>query len=160
MRPEGTSVELAVYLDSSALVKLVVAEPESAALRRFLRRQPNRISSALARVEVLRVVRSQGKAAVVRAKKVLARIRLLRIDDALLEVAAELDSRVLRSLDAIHIASAQALAGDLDGLVTYDRRMTDAAVLVGLPVRAPSVRQSRPPRRAISKQSVRGTSAS
>jgi hypothetical protein len=128
---------VAVYLDSSALVKLVVAEPESGALRRFLRRHPRRISSALARVEVPRAVRFQGARAVDRATKVLARIGLVRIDDALLDAAAALDPRVLRSLDAIHLASAQAVGDDLDCVVTYDRRMSEAAGALTLPVRSP-----------------------
>ncbi|MBI4701555.1 MAG: type II toxin-antitoxin system VapC family toxin [Deltaproteobacteria bacterium] len=128
---------MGVYLDSSALVKLVVAEPESGALRRFLGRRPQRVSSALARVEVLRAVRLQGRPAAERAKKLLERIRLLRLDDVLLEAAAAIDPRVLRSLDAIHLASAQALGDDLDAVVTYDRRMSDAASGLGLPVRSP-----------------------
>jgi predicted nucleic acid-binding protein len=138
---------MAVYLDSSALVKLVIAEGESTALRRWLRRHPERISSALARVEVSRAVRAHGEAAVARAKRVLARIRLVRIDDVLLETASELDTRVLRSLDAIHIASAQSLAGELEALATYDLRMAEAATLLGLPVRAPGNVADRPRRR-------------
>lgn len=128
---------MAAYLDSSALLKLVVAEKESGALRRFVRSRPDRISSALARVEVLRAVRMQGAPIVERAKRVLARIRLLRLDDALLDAAAALNPEVLRSLDAIHLASAQAIGHDLECVVTYDRRMSDAAGLLGLPVRSP-----------------------
>jgi predicted nucleic acid-binding protein len=137
---------VAVYLDSSALVKLVVAEAESGALGRFIRRRPDRISSALARVEVLRAVRMQGAPIVERAGRVLARIRLLRLDDALLDAAAALNPAVLRSLDAIHLASAQALGGDLDCIVTYDRRMSEAAGLLGLPVRSPGGLGDRPKR--------------
>ena len=132
---------MAVYLDSSAIVKLVVVEPESRALRRFLRSHPQRVSSALARVEVLRAVRFQGRAAAERARKVLARIHLLRLDDALLDVASALDPRVLRSLDAIHLASAQAVVEKPDCVITYDRRMFAAAELIGLPVRAPGARE-------------------
>ena len=140
---------MAVYLDSSALVKLVVAEPESAALRRFLRGHPERVSSALARVEVLRAVRFQGPAAVERARRALARIRLLRLDDILLDAAAALEPRVLRSLDAIHLASAQALADQLDCVATYDRRMAEAAALLRIPVRAPGAAGDRARRRAV-----------
>jgi len=128
---------VAVYLDSSALVKLVVAEPESEALRRFLSRRPERVTSALALVEVLRAVRAQGEPAMQRARRVLARVRLLRIDDGVLEAAASLDPRVLRSLDAIHIASARELGSDLESLVTYDRRMSEATSMLGMVVRAP-----------------------
>lgn len=131
------SVDVAVYLDSSALVKLVVTEPESTALRQFLRRRSERVSSALARVEVLRAVRSHGEAAIQRAASVLSRVRLLRVDAAVLDAAAGLDPRVLRSLDAIHIASALELGDDLDSLVTYDRRMSEAVAMLGIALRAP-----------------------
>jgi len=128
---------MAVYLDSSALVKLVVEEPESKPLRRFLRRQPLRVSSALARVEVPRAVRSHGREALRRARRVLARIRLLRLDDDLLDQAARVDPGVLRSLDAIHLASAKAVGEDLASVVTYDERMRQAAQLLGLRVESP-----------------------
>jgi predicted nucleic acid-binding protein len=137
---------MAVYLDSSALVKLVVAERESEALRRFIRRSPDRISSALARVEVLWAVRMQDAPITERARRVLARIRLLRLDDALLDAAAALDPTVLRSLDAIHLASAQAVGSDLDCVITYDRRMSDAAGELGLHVRSPGTPGDRPKR--------------
>ena len=126
-----------VYLDSSALVKLVVAEGESAALRRYLRSQPQRASCALARVEVMRAVRPQGGAALARARRLLRRLDLLQLDDDLLDAAASLDPGILRSLDAIHLAAARTLAGDLAAVVTYDDRMTAAAGLLGLPIAAP-----------------------
>ncbi|MBI3184135.1 MAG: type II toxin-antitoxin system VapC family toxin [Myxococcales bacterium] len=138
---------MAVYLDASAVVKLVIAEQESEALRRFVRRRAERISSALSRVEVIRAVRLHGGPATNRAKQVLARLRLLRLDDMLLAAASELDPGILRSLDAIHVASAQAIGSDLTALVSYDRPMLDAARLVGLPVRSPGSRLDGPPRR-------------
>jgi predicted nucleic acid-binding protein len=134
---------VAAYLDSSAIVKLVVAEPESAALVRFLRAHPERVSSALARVEVLRAVHLQGAPAAKRARKVLARILLLRVDDDVLDAAAMLDPRVLRSLDAIHVASARMLGGELTCVVTYDRHMSVAVEALGLPLRAPKAAPSR-----------------
>jgi predicted nucleic acid-binding protein len=126
-----------VYLDSSALVKLVVAERESAALRRYLRSTPQRASCALARVEVLRAVRPHGGAAMKRARGVLRRLDLVQLDDDLLDAAAALDAGVLRSLDAIHLAAAQVLGDALTAVVTYDDRMTAAAARLGLPVAAP-----------------------
>ena len=131
---------MALYLDSSAIVKLVVAEPGSAALRRFLRPHPERVSSALAIVEVLRALRQQGGQAEDRGAKVLGRIRLLAVDHALLQQAAALKPALLGSLDAIHLASAHALGDDLDFVVTYDRRMCEAALALGLPVRSPGLR--------------------
>lgn len=126
-----------VYLDSSALVKLVVAEKESAALRRFLRSEPRRATCGLARVEVVRAVRPHGVAAVTRAQQLLRRVDLIQLDDELLDEAASLDAGVVRTLDAIHLAAARALADDLTAIVTYDDRMTRAAGVLGLTVHAP-----------------------
>jgi len=127
-----------IYLDSSALVKLVVRERESGALRRFLRQDPDRVSSALARTEVLRAVRVEGAAAIERARHVLHGIHLIRLDDALLEAAGMLDATIVRSLDAIHLAAAQQVGPNLTALVTYDRRMAMAAAVFGFPVVGPS----------------------
>lgn len=126
-----------VYLDSSALVKLVVAERESAALRSYLRTQPHRASCALATVEVIRAVRPHGASAVTRARRLLRRLDLIQLDEELLESAATLAGTVLRSLDAIHLAAAQTLASDLTAVVTYDERMTAGAGTLGLTVHAP-----------------------
>jgi len=125
------------YVDSSALVKLVVREPESAALRAFLRRRTARASCALARVEVLRAVRHHGPAAIARAHQVVERLELMRLDDGLLDDAARLPIEPLRSLDAIHLAAAQRLGHDLSVLVSYDERMLAAARRLGIPVASP-----------------------
>ena len=127
-----------VYLDSSALVKLVVRENESEALAHHLREQRNRASCALARVEVIRAVQPHGRPAVVRAKRLLERISLLRLDDVLLDEAASFDGTTLRSLDAIHLAAARALGNTLAEVITYDHRMAAAAHQLGLPIGAPA----------------------
>lgn len=127
-----------VYLDSSALVKLVVLEPESRALRAYLRREPARISCGLARTEVLRSVRPLGPAAIEGARRLLRNIDLIRLDDALLDAAGMLEPVVVRSLDAIHLAAAQLVAPTLHAVVTYDRRMADAATSLGFTVAAPA----------------------
>jgi predicted nucleic acid-binding protein len=126
-----------VYLDSSALVKLVVEEPESAALRRVLLGEPDRASCALARVEVVRAVRLHGMAAVSRARQVLRRIDMIQLDDELLDAAAMLNEGVLRSLDAIHVAAAQMLGDALTAVITYGHRMTAAGRRTGLHVIQP-----------------------
>jgi predicted nucleic acid-binding protein len=128
----------AVYIDSSALVKLVVNESESGALTRHLRDCPNHVSCALARVEVGRAVRIHGPAAITRARQVLRTIALLGLDDALLDDAATLAPGKLRSLDAIHLAAARALGRSLTAVVTYDDRMAEAAALLGMAVVAPA----------------------
>ncbi len=121
----------AVYLDSSALVKLVVREEGSAALRSYLRRRRPWISSALARVEVPRAVLPAGQGAITAARDVLARCDLVRINTQVLDLASGLTPFELRSLDAIHLATAERLREDIGALVTYDARMADAARNLG-----------------------------
>ena len=127
-----------VYLDSSALVKLVIAEDESAALRRYLRLHAQRASCVLAKVEVVRAIRPHGGTAVTRARRLLRRIDLVQLDDDLLEDAASLGPDVLRGLDAIHLAAARVFGDELIAVVTYDDRLTKAASRLGIPVIAPS----------------------
>lgn len=124
------------YLDSSALVKLVLAEPESGALRAALADWPERASSALAKVEVARATRAV-RGDLERAAQVLARVSLIPVDGGLLDGAAEVEPEALRSLDAIHLASALSLDERLGVLVTYDRRMLAAAAAAGAPALAP-----------------------
>jgi predicted nucleic acid-binding protein len=128
----------ATYLDSSAIVKLVVAEPESASLRQHLRRRRPLVSSALARTEVLRALLDEGPEAGTRAHAVLARIDLLRVNDRVLGSAGTLLPAHLRPLDAIHLAGALQLGSDLGGLVSYDQRMLDAARDLGIDVASPT----------------------
>lgn len=131
------SAERVVYLDSSAIVKLVVREPETAALRRFLRRRRTLVSSALARAEVLRAVMGHGEAAQKTAESVLARLELLRINDRVLLAAGRLPPAGLRTLDAIHLASALTLSDNLTHIVCYDDQLTGAATECGLAAAAP-----------------------
>lgn len=132
------SAERVSYLDSSAIVKLAVAEPESAALRRYLRRRRPLVSSALSRTEVGRALAPYGAVAVRRGPEVLARIDLVRVSDRLLEDAALLPPAELRSLDAIHLATAARLGASLARLISYDHRMSEAAQALGWTVVAPS----------------------
>jgi len=127
-----------VYLDSSALVKLVVLEPESRALRAYLRGEPQRVSCGLARTEVLRAVRPVGPAAIAAARRLLQRIDLIRLDDALFDAAGMLEPVGLRSLDAVHLAAAHLVAPALRAIVTYDRRMAEGAGALGFAVVAPA----------------------
>ena len=122
---------MATYLDSSAIVKLAIREPESAALRRYLRRKRPLISSALARTEVLRALLPAGDEAVARGRSVLQRLDLVRVNDRVLNAAGMLHPPELRSLDAIHLATAQQLGDELTALVTYDDRMITAAKQLG-----------------------------
>jgi len=130
---------MAHYLDSSALVKLVVAEPETAALRAWLSeadRTP--VASDLARTELLRAARRVAPDRVLRARTVLDSITLTQVTTAVFEAAGRLDPTSLPSLDAIHLATALDLGDDLDGLVTYGDRLAEAARLNGIVVTSPS----------------------
>ncbi len=122
---------MATYLDSSAIVKLAIREPESAALRRYLRGKRPLVSSALARTEVLRALLPAGDEAVARGRSVLQRLDLVRVNDRVLNTAGVLHPHGLRSLDAIHLATAQQLGPELTALVTYDVRMVTAAKQLG-----------------------------
>jgi hypothetical protein len=126
------------YLDSSAIVKLVVAEPESKALRRYISRRRHLITSALARIEVSRALLPSGPQAVARGEAVLRRVQLLRVNDRVLKEAGKLQPPDMRSLDAIHLASAQQLGASVRQIVTYDERMAAGARAVGWSVASPS----------------------
>ena len=131
---------MTLYLDSSAIVKLVQREAESAALRRFLRRHGDerRVTSTLARVEVVRAVAGGGPRAIAHARRQLDRVDQLVLDKDLLDTAAMLGSAKLRSLDAIHLASATMLGAELLALVTYDRPMGEHGTELGMVVEAPA----------------------
>jgi predicted nucleic acid-binding protein len=130
---------VAHYLDTSALVKLVVSEAETAALRAWMgeaERTP--VSCDLARTELLRAVRRAAPDRVVQARAVLDSITLIEVTTSVFEEAGRLDPTVLRSLDAVHLAAALSLGDDLDGIVTYDERFAEAAQSNGVPVTSPS----------------------
>ncbi len=127
------------YLDTSALVKLVLVESESSALRGWLTAtdgQPT--SSDLSRTELIRAVRRKDGRLVATALKVLEAIDLQTIDRGTFESAAALDPVPLRTLDAIHLAAALNLGDDLESIVTYDDRLAEAARANDIPVVAPS----------------------
>lgn len=131
-----------IYFDSSALVKLVIAEPESNALRSFLVKQPKilHLSSSLATAELRRTLIRLNLPKVVfdKADEVLESLSLLPVNQPVLEYASALPGRYLRTLDAVHLATAARLRSALVALVTYDKRMVSAAIEVGMPVESPS----------------------
>ena len=130
-----------LYLDSSALVKLVLPEAESTALVKSLESWPVRVTSELARVEVVRAARRAAADPAVerRAEEVMAAIHLLRIDDEILDRAARLEPRTLRTIDAIHLASALSVGGDLGAMAMYDAVLAKAATACGMEVIAPGL---------------------
>jgi predicted nucleic acid-binding protein len=129
-----------LYLDSSAIMKLIVREPESVALIQFLKDWPERVSSVLARVEVIRAIRrtNSNKSKLRRASEVLKGINLVFMDESILANAAMLTPAALRSLHAIHLASALSISADLAALVTYDDRMAVAADTCNIKVWSPA----------------------
>ncbi len=128
-----------VYLDASAIVKLVVREGESDALQAFLASHPAAVTSAVAVTEVRRAIArvSARRELSDRVRLVLDGIALLALEGEILEKAARLAPPELRTLDAIHVASALAIRSDLLAFVTYDARQRSAARKAGLPVEAP-----------------------
>lgn len=124
------------YLDSSAFVKLFVAEAESQRLTAWLSDWPERASCALLRTEAVRALRPHGSEQLVRARAAFATMRLVQLDSDLLDAAGDLQV-ASRSLDAIHLAAALALGPDLGALVTYDQRMSAVARELGVTVVSP-----------------------
>jgi predicted nucleic acid-binding protein len=128
-----------IYLDSSAIVKLARQEVETDALRGWLAGNPQPLgSSALARTETARALARCEPAAVPVLRSVLALIHQRPVTDAILDAAAALPGPTLRSLDAIHLATAEDLRDVLTGFVAYDKRLAEAARGRGLPVIAPA----------------------
>lgn len=132
---------LPVYLDASALLKLVVAEPESEALAAALDRWPDRVSASIVRVEVHRALRRAARPDSThrQAQALIDGLALIRLDEPVITRAASLKDRQLRALDAIHVASALSIGDDPDAFVTYDARLARAAAAEGLTVLHPGI---------------------
>jgi hypothetical protein len=118
-------------------VKLVVAERHTRALMAWLEGHDDVVSSDLLRTELLRVTHRGAPDAMPRARQVLDSLTLLTLPTSVFERAAELTPASMRSLDALHLAAALELGDDLDGLVTYDDRLADAAHSHGIAVVTP-----------------------
>jgi len=128
-----------VYLDASAIVKLIVPEAETAALMTTLADWPDRVSSVVARVEVHRALRRAGASPAqrARAEAVLAGLVLIRVDEPILAGAAALRDPHLRALDAIHLATALSLGDDPETFIAYDAKLARAAAKQRLQVSHP-----------------------
>jgi predicted nucleic acid-binding protein len=127
----------AAYLEPSALLKLAIVEDESEALQDALDGWPRRVASRLAVVEVLRTVRRRDAAREALAREVLRRVDLIVMSDRILMSAAMLDPVALRSLDAVHLATALRVRSSLGAFVSYDARQLEAAQALGLPTASP-----------------------
>lgn len=139
---------LPAYLDSSAVLVLVLDEPERAPLEAELRRWPDRVSSALTPVECWRAVRRANVAEHTRTTLagMLEGIILIRFDEALLRLAAHVGPPNVRSLDAIHLAAALSIGDYPEAFITYDDRLAAAARKLKLNVLQPG-RRGHPPLR-------------
>jgi predicted nucleic acid-binding protein len=137
LRRIALSADPLAYADSSALVKLIIGEPESEALERYVVNGPPLATSRVALVEVARATALANPSPEVREQTaaLLESCILVDVSAALLRSAAALTSESVRTLDAVHLASA--LRVEADELVAYDRRLLAAAIANGLPVRSP-----------------------
>lgn len=128
-----------IYLDSSALLKLARAEEESPALRQWLADRPEQavVTSEVGRVEVLRAARRIGEQVLTEARIVVADLDLVPMDRGVQDLACDIGDPLLRTLDALHLASAVLLSEDLTAFVAYDHRLTAAAGAAGLNTAAP-----------------------
>jgi predicted nucleic acid-binding protein len=133
---------LPVYLDASALLKLVVAEPESAALATAIGQWPDRVSASIVSVEIHRALRRAGRprAAHEAADAVLAGLVLIKIDEPVLARASRFSNPPLRALDAIHLAAALTIGDEPEAFITYDTRLARAAAMEHLTVLHPGVK--------------------
>ena len=128
----------ATYVDSSALVKLVVYETETEALRKFLASSDQMTSSLVTRVELSRAVARRLPEAGAAAQAVLDSLVIVGLDARIATRAGSLAPASVRSLDAIHLATALELGAELTAFVCYDDRLCAAAAALGLPVVSPS----------------------
>ena len=130
---------MAFYVDSSAMLKLAFTEPESVQLREWLTQdQPVLVGSDLVRTETIRAVRRTFPEQLDRALTTLGLLNLLRVTPTAFRRAWDLGPESLRSLDALHLASALELGEDLEGMITYDSRLTVACARHGVRVVAPA----------------------
>jgi predicted nucleic acid-binding protein len=131
---------VAFYLDTSAAVKLVVHERETTALAKWCAQSGRAlVSTDLTRTELLRTTRRVSPGHLAQARLVLESLTLLTLTSELCERAADLEPETLRGLDALHLAGALALGDELEGIVTYDERLADAAMAQGVAVVAPGI---------------------
>ncbi|MGH2733929.1 MAG: type II toxin-antitoxin system VapC family toxin [Actinomycetota bacterium] len=129
-----------IYLDSSAFVKLIWSERETASLQQFLaeRMEAPLVSSALLTLEVRRALLREDPSQMPRADLLLTRIGQVDVTRAVIEAAGCLPDPHLRSLDAIHLATALLLRENLEAFVTYDKRLASGAETLRLPIAMPS----------------------
>lgn len=126
------------YLDTSAFLKLLKAEPESDALEGALHRWQSFASASLLRTETAQALRRSGNEHLLgHARRLMGAVHLVRLDESLLDRAGDLPPTGMRSLDAVHLAAALSLGTSLGVVITYDDRLREAAEAQGLSTDAP-----------------------
>jgi predicted nucleic acid-binding protein len=130
-----------VYLDTSAAAKLFIAEKETPDLRQWLASRPeppHLVSSALLGVELIRLLGLVNPAMVGAAESFLAAdVDIVEITPPVLGDAPRVSPPRLRTLDAIHLATALDLGGSLGVMLTYDELLVEAARTAGLTAACP-----------------------
>lgn len=130
---------MAYYVDTSAFLKLVAEEEHSLAFRDWAEAHDGELfGSDLLRAEALRTARQRSPEALQEARARLDVVTMLMITRDIFEHAAHLDPGILRTLDALHLAAALAAGEELEGVVTYDERMAQAAAIYGIEVFTPT----------------------
>jgi hypothetical protein len=128
-----------IYLDTSATVKLVTAEQESPALINWLNAHPDEdlATSAIGHIELIRAATRAGAAAIAAARNIASTLDTLVLTDTIAAIAATIPPAELRTLDAIHLATAHTHRHSLTAFCVYDRRLLEAAESQGLPTVSP-----------------------
>ncbi len=140
------AAKMPFYIDTSALVKLITAEPETNALKSWLTQKERiLIAGDLVQTELLRAAHKQSSEHIKLAKEVLGAIQLIRLGERVFKLAGLLDPPSLRSLDAIHLTTALEFGHELQGIVTYDSRMAHAAANHGVAIVSPGAKQTTSP---------------
>jgi uncharacterized protein len=133
---------VALYCDASALAKLVIDEPESDALTAFIQGENpfgttiDMVSSVISQVEVARAAKRLGPAVHEKVASVLAAVTVISVRHGIVQISSHLPPENLRTLDAIHVASALSSAHDM---ISYDHRLNSAAALAGVKVYSPGM---------------------
>jgi hypothetical protein len=126
-------------MDSSAIIKLIKLEKESAALIRKL--PPSLITSRISRVEVARTIAKHEPDLLDAAYDILADIQMIPVEDSIITIAENLPQHIdLRSLESLHIASAMAIRNALKGIISYDKEMVRAGISLGFKTMSPGVK--------------------
>lgn len=133
------SKQINYYLDSSAILKLIIKEAESDSLRKFINTKV--ITSAISRVEVIRTLSLNDESLIIAGQMVLEKFELMPLSRPILTIAENFSPQItLRSLDALQVASVIFLSPMVKSLITYDKNMIKNAKALGISVVSPGIK--------------------